>query len=324
MRSIITYSLLLIFLFTTTKCKPNSLDEKYSTNANVEVSPNETTKAEDKIKGYFNEDNLEDYIVKDKKTDKIILIVYINNGKDYVRKVSFEVVNDDFGSVEEPLQNLFISNPKKGEILVGASCCGSLKTTESNYYKYYKEVDTWILYKVATATVDSDFIPLIDISYQDFAYSIDGKRRDNKLIREKELKELKEKNDSQLNKLLEKFKVANDSKSIDKMSGKQNFDDLAEMIKNIPLSKENISKYNDFAYYLGLCKDGETASVFLLKEIIKKEPSRIVAYLNLADAQWDMEQYENAKDSYRKYDSLMRKNEKNISKIPSRVKERIK
>ena len=150
------------------KCESNDLD-------NINTS-NEISNFDEKITGYFNADNLEDYIIKDKKkADKVTLTIFINNGKSYSKKATFDITNDDFENIENPLQNLFISNPKKGEILVGASCCGSFKTTESCYYKFFATIDSWILYKISTATVDSDFIPTIDIIYQDFSFSVDGK-----------------------------------------------------------------------------------------------------------------------------------------------------
>ena len=321
MKIIITFYLLISNAISVINFKYESGDS----NKIAENTFHKINSFDDKIKGYFNTDNLEYYLIKDeKKTNKVTLTIFINNGKSYSKKATFDITDDDFESVENPLQNLFISNPKKGEILVGASCCASFKTTESCYYKFFETIDSWILYKISTATVDSDFIPTIDITYQDFSYSTDGKTRNNKSLRDKELRSLKEKNLSQLNILYKKYKDAFDNKSISKTSGNLNFDDSAEMLTNVPLNKENINKYNDLAYYLGLSKGGERASIFLLKKIIDKEPSRIVAFLNLADAQWNIEQFDYAKKSYIKYNSLMKSNSKDLKKIPERVRERIK
>jgi hypothetical protein len=307
------------FLVTNFGCKPNTPEPA------AIIKINNGTTGDGKIKGYFDADNLEDYIVLDRgKSEKVSLTIFINNGKSYTKKSTFDITNDDFESVENPLQNLFISNPKKGEILVGASCCGSMKTMESCYYKFFGDISTWVLYKITTATVASDFIPEIDVVYQDFTYSVDGKSRNNKTLREKELKQLKAGNQAMLENLYNKYKTAADNKKISSLDGNLNFDDLAELLANVPLTKENVNKYNDLAYYLSLSKSGDMASIFLLKKIIAKEPSRIVAYLNLADAQWDAEHYENAKENYAKYNSLMRANAKDVTKIPARVKERMK
>ncbi|MCD0472301.1 type IV pilus biogenesis/stability protein PilW [Flavobacterium sp. JAS] len=319
-KNIISYILILFFLSTTIHCKTKKSNEEKE-----KILQKTIVSSEEKIKGYFNNDDLEDYIIRDKtQPEKNTLTIFINNGKNYVKKGIIEVFNDDFETVENPLQNLFISNPQKGQILVGASCCGSFKTTESTYYKFFKEIDSWILYKTTIATIDSDFLPLIDVTYNDFTYSVDGKNRKNEDLRIQELKLFKEQNETKFNALFDKYKKSNDTKMIAKESGSLNFDDLAEMVLNVPINKINITKYNDLAYYLLRTKDGKASSVFLLKIIIKKEPSRIVAYLNIADGYWDMEQFERAKESYKKYDSLIRESGKDISIIPARVKERIK
>lgn len=65
-------------------------------------------------------------------------------------------------------------------------------------------------------------------------------------------------------------------------------------------------------------------SIFLLKNIIKQYPDRVVAYLNLADNYWKLNKKSEAKNSYQKYILLMKKQNKDIQKIPSRVFERTK
>ncbi|WP_281322100.1 hypothetical protein [Flavobacterium aestivum] len=319
-KNIIIYSLILFFFSTTIYCKVKS-----SNSDRKETHQEAITPVEEKIKGYFNNDDLEDYIIRDNtQQEKNVLTIFLNDGKSYVKKGMLEVVTDDFETIENPLQNLFISNPRRGEILVGASCCGSFKTTESNYYKFYDEIDSWILYKKTSATIDSDFLPVIDVAYQDFSYSIDGKNRKNDELRARQLKLFKEYNEEKFNILYREYKKAAETKTVTKESGNLNFDKLAEMVYNIPVNESNIKQYNDLAYYIGFTEHDKAASVFLLKIIIKKEPTRVVAYLNLADAQWGMKQFENARESYKKYESLMRESGKDTKRIPSRVKERIK
>ncbi|WP_312400015.1 tetratricopeptide repeat protein, partial [Chryseobacterium sp.] len=64
--------------------------------------------------------------------------------------------------------------------------------------------------------------------------------------------------------------------------------------------------------------------IFLLKKIIQKFPSRVVAYLNLADNYWAINDKDLAKKNYKKYIELMKSQNKDQSKIPQRVFERIK
>lgn len=97
----------------------------------------------------------------------------------------------------------------------------------------------------------------------------------------------------------------------------------AALLKKMPMDGKNIIQYNDIAYYLeqsGLYKE----SIYLLKEILKKDPNRVVAWLNLADAQWGNGEKKDAKSSYQKYISLMKFQKKDLKKIPQRVYDRSK
>ncbi len=86
---------------------------------------------------------------------------------------------------------------------------------------------------------------------------------------------------------------------------------------------ENMDKLNNTAYYFEQSKNYKE-SIFLLKEIIKKEPNRVVAWLNIADAYWGNNQKKEAKEAYQKYISLMKSQKKDLKKIPQRAQERSK
>lgn len=102
-----------------------------------------------------------------------------------------------------------------------------------------------------------------------------------------------------------------------------NIDDVKEYLNNEPLSENNIKEYNDVAYYLSEKKKYEE-SIFLLKIITNNFPNRVVAYLNLADSYWSIDNKEKAKESYKKYAELMKNQQKDLTKIPQRVYERMK
>jgi len=85
----------------------------------------------------------------------------------------------------------------------------------------------------------------------------------------------------------------------------------------------DIKNSNDIAYYLAEAQIYEEA-IFILKNIIKKEPTRIVAYLNLADSYWAIGNKESAKENYKKYVELMKSQNKDLKKIPKQVWDRIK
>lgn len=89
--------------------------------------------------------------------------------------------------------------------------------------------------------------------------------------------------------------------------------------KNLPHQK--LLNLNNTAYYLQKigCND---CAIEILEQIIKIAPNRIVAYLNLSDAYWEIEDKDKAIVSYYKYIELM-KGKGWESKIPKRVYERV-
>lgn len=94
---------------------------------------------------------------------------------------------------------------------------------------------------------------------------------------------------------------------------------LKELISNDPITDKNLSQYHKIASLL-YAKE----SIIILKKIIEKYPSNIVTWLNLADAQWELNQKEGAKISYRKYLFLIKEQKNDFKKIPKRVYERNK
>ncbi|MCJ7934538.1 MAG: tetratricopeptide repeat protein [Chryseobacterium sp.] len=82
-----------------------------------------------------------------------------------------------------------------------------------------------------------------------------------------------------------------------------------EAANNLAFSLEQKGAYSD--------------AKLLLNNIISQYPERVVAYLNLADAEWSLDNKEEAKKNYNLYLSLMKKQNKNLSKIPKRVYDRI-
>ncbi|MBL3658886.1 tetratricopeptide repeat protein [Fulvivirga sediminis] len=88
------------------------------------------------------------------------------------------------------------------------------------------------------------------------------------------------------------------------------------------IADENLRKYNDIAYYLE--QSGAYAeAAYLLNKIIDQDPERVVAYINLGDAYWKMDQEEKAKEAYKEYFHLMNQKGK-ATKIPPYIKDRLK
>ncbi|WP_433810685.1 tetratricopeptide repeat protein [Flavobacterium johnsoniae] len=118
------------------------------------------------------------------------------------------------------------------------------------------------------------------------------------------------------------------SSSLDDIKNKQKLIELdiykiADILKNNPVSDQNITLYNDAALTLIENENFNEARIILL-DVTNFSPDRVVAYLNLGDAQWGFDENEDAKKSYQKYLSLMKSQNKDLNKVPKRVYERIK
>jgi len=85
----------------------------------------------------------------------------------------------------------------------------------------------------------------------------------------------------------------------------------------------DVAAMNDKAYYLEQFKCYKTSS-FILEKVLAKEPERVVAWLNLGDSYWGQNKKEEAQKAYKKYVTLMKKQNKDLNKIPQRVNERTK
>ncbi len=87
------------------------------------------------------------------------------------------------------------------------------------------------------------------------------------------------------------------------------------------ISKNQIA-INNIGYYLSE-NHLYNESAFVLNNLLQHFPNRTVAYINLGDAYWGLEEMHNAKAAYQKYIELMKANGKE-SKIPQRIFDRMK
>jgi len=91
---------------------------------------------------------------------------------------------------------------------------------------------------------------------------------------------------------------------------------------NVDFKVINVESANNQAFSLEKI-EANNFSKSLLKEIISQYPDRTVAFLNLADVDWALANKEDAKKNYNLYLSLMKKQKKDLSKVPQRVYDRI-
>ena len=85
----------------------------------------------------------------------------------------------------------------------------------------------------------------------------------------------------------------------------------------------SVNQFNNVAFFAFKSKAYEE-SIYILIKIIEKFPNRIVAYLNIADNYWALNEKEKAVENYKKYIQLIKDQKKDLKKIPKYVYERIK
>jgi hypothetical protein len=89
------------------------------------------------------------------------------------------------------------------------------------------------------------------------------------------------------------------------------------------VEKLKADELNDISYFAYKSK-GYNESIYILNEVIEKSPNRVVAYLNIADCYWEINKKEKSKENYEKYIQLMKKQKKDLKKIPKYVYDRLK
>ena len=100
-----------------------------------------------------------------------------------------------------------------------------------------------------------------------------------------------------------------------------NYQYLDYYLEHYQLSKKTLTTYNNIAYYLQKAGSNEEA-VYLLEKILEKFPKRMVAYYNLGDAYWALEEKEKAKKAYSTYIQMMKAKGKE-KRIPKVVRDRV-
>ncbi len=88
-------------------------------------------------------------------------------------------------------------------------------------------------------------------------------------------------------------------------------------LKYYPIQKENVAGYNDLGFFLEQGGENQKA-IRILKKVIRAFPNRIVAYINLGDAYYNLDKKNEAKKAYLTYIKLM-KQKGNSKRIPRRV-----
>ncbi len=98
---------------------------------------------------------------------------------------------------------------------------------------------------------------------------------------------------------------------------------LAELLEDVRVTTDTVEAYNNIGFFLVLAGNGvaRSSSLYLLDQVVKAQPDRTPAYLNLADGMFDLGNTARAKAAYARYLELMKRDGK-ASKIPQRALDR--
>jgi len=275
---------------------------------------------EDTLYGYFNNDTLKDYMIKKFFTDKIYFEVNLRKQNGFEKSISSFFTSSIF-SEEDFFKNADLFNDTKGSISVVGFCCGNLKTVENYYYTYNDEVQNWILNKEYTYSYNQDYSIDYEVNFPTQSISINGLKFDQVKIQNESERQVYYNN--LLADLLTKFSNAYKKKlNYSYLSEYPKFV-ILDMLKIVPVTNMNITQYNDLAYYLQQTRSEDLNAQYILKKVIEENPKRSVAYINLGDAYWDLQEYDMAKESYGVYVQLMKEaGKENV--IPPIVFKRLK
>lgn len=242
----------------------------------------------DTIKGYFNLDEIEDYILV-RKANKNILTCEIYLEKNKFKKAQTFKFDSTFSDLlyDYGIENLSLFYTGiKGQFGVQASCCASTKEYETKIYNY--ENENWVLYE----SYEHSFRPVsFNLLFSKEKYNIDFVSLEKDILNLFENKEL--------------------------LNSKYDLIYFGKILHNKVIINDNLSEINNIAYYLEQA-EAYPEAILLLEKIIAQYPSRTVAYINLGDAYWGLNQHDKAKKSYNAYIIQMKEKNKE-SKIPQRV-----
>lgn len=226
--------------------------------------------------------------------------------------------------------NMSISSKQKGEIVIFEAGDVGSGGAVSNYYKFNSKKEDWFLVKSVSEinTLNyleySDFAPLkITVVFHSGTNGIGGaviakeyaEVESDKGRSERSLLKLSELHDN----LMDLYK----KKQMSSIRGTfYDTDVLAEIVNNVPITKDNVELYNNIGFFLSQKEDARWAALYVLGEVVEKVPDRVAAYINIGDTFYSVNEKERAKIAYKKYMKLSKQLNNEIA-MPRRVIERI-
>jgi tetratricopeptide (TPR) repeat protein len=282
------------------------------------------------------------------KSIKILLFItllpfnsFAFEDKEFFLDINHDSVNEKI--ISNPIENYLYIYDNKGNIVVkttnftvdGYSTFKEIVSTKDGFYIVNKASGFDSTFNIYISLEKSIFtVKKIESSYNDvsdgiFSITQNCTKNVNSLLDDIDISSLEpllSGNEKDLDRYC-KTKVFTENnllwfeKSIKNKEVVINNNFIEYLTKSHPISKSNQVTYNNIAYYLANNGYHEDA-IKILKEIIRIVPSRIVAYINIADSYSSVGEIKLAEENYRHYYNIMKKNGK-IEKIPERVFDKI-
>lgn len=267
----------------------------------------------------INKDGFKDKVVSSKRNMGDDLIFFLGNEKSkYQFALKTYNFSQDGGFVIDDIKPL--TNKSTNEVLyITTYFDGSDGAQQVNYIAY--ENNKWKLTR--SVYITSDWRS--DVNKEYYCGVKQNMALDDKNIREKLQPMPDEAVRDKVCKSKYKFEdtLGQFEENIKNSANYKDIERYQELLIKFPINNSNILKYNNIAYYL-YQQGAYNESILLIKEILKRDPNRIVAWFNFADLQWELGNKKEAKKSYQQYILLMKSQNKDLKKIPSRVYERSK
>ncbi|MCW3788864.1 tetratricopeptide repeat protein [Plebeiibacterium sediminum] len=266
-----------------------------------------------------NDDGVLDRIFYSKPYEGNKLVFFVNRDNVYKKELESTNFSEDGGLI---IREVFKPNDDEN-VLVIKTYFPDRGTYNKDYYIGFR-MDNWVLTKMIVESVnwqeDPSRIKICEIKQnvllKDFTNQINAL-----IIDENDA-------DDSLKICYNKYGFEDNLREfVNRMQNKAEnelicIDRYEQLFGKFSLTISNVSIYNDIAYYLEQRKIYKE-SIYIIEKIILKFPNRTVAYINLGDAYWGLNENIKAKEAYNKYIELMKANGKE-GKIPQRILDRVK
>ena len=317
-----------VFIFAVTDKEVSLLEEKTSNNSQVRIKPLSFEYTDLSISSKFIKYDLEKRYRGDRNIDfipennKITGYIFINNKKIKFFHKDFSITNS-----QNIMQLACIRKRILYYIIIYSHANYMTAFGQMEYFPYIYIID-----KNGIENISNKYKEILNLQPNIISFNLsDSTNRYPYYSREKLIERLIETGFCQKDSFLEmnelsienKYSLKGIKKNLKQKKELKTYNKefFQNLLKEKPIEKENLTTYNNIAYYLQKAGSNKEA-VYLLEKILKKYPTRTVAHYNLADAYWALGEKKKAIASYTTYIEQMC-NAGKEKRIPQVVRDRV-